>query len=76
LLLYSKTWEEHIVLIETILGHKISKDGVSVDTDKTKAIDKMPPPKDAKGVSRFLGCCSFYRKCIKDFSKRSWNQRI
>ena len=42
-----------------ILGHKISERGIEVDQAKVDAIEKMPCPKDIKGILRtflkFLG---------------------
>ena len=45
--------------------------GIEVDKAKVDAIEKMPCPKDIKGIRRFLGHASFYRRFIKDFSKTS-----
>ena len=33
-----------------VLGHKISERGIEVDKAKVDAIEKMPSPKDIKGV--------------------------
>src|SRR5215216_5781847 len=54
-----------------ILGHKISEQGIEVDKAKVDAIEKMPCPKDIKGICSFLGHVGFYRRFIKDFSKIS-----
>ena len=53
-----------------VLGHKISERGIEVDKAKVDAIEKMPRPKDIKGIN-FLGHAGFYRRFIKDFSKIS-----
>ena len=54
-----------------VLGHKISKRRIEVDKAKVDAIEKMPCPKDIKGIRSFLGHVGFYRRFIKDFSKIS-----
>ena len=55
-----------------VLGHKVSERGIEVDKAKVDAIEKMPCPKDIKGIRSFLGHVGFYRRFIKDFSKISW----
>src|SRR3954463_15770616 len=54
-----------------ILGHKISERGIEVDMAKIEAIERMPYPRDIKGIHSFLGHVGFYRRFIKDFSKTS-----
>ena len=54
-----------------VLGHKISERGIAVDKAKVDAIEKMPCPKDIKGIRSFLGHVGFCRRFIKDFSKIS-----
>jgi hypothetical protein len=51
------------------LGHKISERGIEVDKAKVDAIEKMPCPKDIKGIRSFLGHAGFYRRFIKDSLK-------
>jgi hypothetical protein len=54
-----------------VLGHKISERGIEVDRAKVEAIEKMPCPRDVKGICSILGHAGFYRRFIKDFSKIS-----
>ena len=54
-----------------VLGHKISDRGIEVDKAKVDAIEKMPCPKDIKGIRSLLGHAGIYRRFIKDFSKIS-----
>ena len=54
-----------------VLGHRISGRGIEVDKAKIEAIEKLPYPKDIKGIRSFLGHDGFYKRFIKDFSKIS-----
>jgi hypothetical protein len=40
-----------------------------VDRAKVEAIEKIPCPRDVKGICSILGHAGFYRRFIKDFSK-------
>ena len=53
------------------LGHKISERGIEVDKAKVDGIEKMPCPRDIKGICSFLGHVGFYRRFIKYFSNIS-----
>lgn len=50
------------------LGYVISKDGVKVDSDKIKAIIKIPRPRDISELRSFLGLVNFYAKFVKNLS--------
>ena len=54
-----------------MLGHRVSSKGIEVDRAKIATIEKLPPPKNVKGIRSFLGHAGFYRRFIKDFSKLS-----
>src|SRR3954469_18011004 len=66
-------WEKcHFMVNEGIvLGHKISETGIEVDKAKIEAIERMPYPRDIKGIRSFLGHAGFDRRFIKDFSMTS-----
>ena len=38
-----------------LLGHIVSKDGVKIDPERVVAIDKIPKPKNVKGIQYFFG---------------------
>ena len=52
----------------SFLGHVVSKDGISTDPDKIKAVLNWPVPKTLTQLRSFLGLCSYYRKFIRGFS--------
>ena len=54
-----------------VLGYKISERGIEVDRAKVETIEKMPYPRDVKGIRSVLAHAGFYRRFIKDFSKIS-----
>ena len=52
-----------------VLGHKISERGIKVDKAKVDAIEKMPCPKDIKGIRSFLGHAGFIRGSLRTSQK-------
>ena len=38
-----------------VLGHKVSGEGIEVDPAKIEAIEKLPYPRDLKGIRSFFG---------------------
>ena len=50
------------------LGHVVSREGISTDPSKVKAIQDWPIPLDLTGVRSFLGTCSYYRRFIKGYA--------
>ena len=53
-------WVKHGV----ILGHVVSKNGISTDFNKIKLILELPPPMNFKGFQWFTGHIGYYRRFI------------
>src|SRR3954453_17391791 len=52
------------------LGHIIGKDGRKVDLNKVEKVKNYLRPENISQLRGFLGLASYYRKFIKDFSKK------
>ena len=52
-----------------VLGHKISERGIEVDKAKVDAIEKMPCPKDIKGIEVSLVTPVFIGGSLRTFLK-------
>ena len=51
------------------LGHVVSKDKISVNPDKIKAIIEWSVPKNVTDIRSFMEITGYYRKFIEGFSK-------
>ena len=47
-----------------LLGHIMSKDGIRIDPKRVMAIDKIPKPKNVKGIQSFFGQVNFLRRLL------------
>ena len=51
------------------MGHVLSKDGISPNSEKVSKVKNWPVPKSSKEVHSFLGLASYYHRFIVQFSK-------
>lgn len=51
------------------LGFVISKEGITTDPEKIRAVQEWPTPCTVKEVRGFVAFCSFYRRFVKNFAK-------
>jgi hypothetical protein len=54
-----------------VFGHRVFGRGIEVDRAKIEAVEKLPYPRDVRGIRSFLGHAGFYRSFVNDFSKIS-----
>jgi hypothetical protein len=50
------------------LGYILSPDGLTMSSDKVKAIQEWPEPRKVKDIQSFLGFANFYRRFIHNYS--------
>ena len=53
----------------TYLGHVITSSGLKPNLQRIEVVKEYRPPKDVKGLRRFLGLVSYYRRFIPGFAK-------
>ena len=53
----------------TFLGAVISREGLKMESEKTKAVREWPAPKTVKEVQAFLGFANYYQRFIKNYSQ-------
>ena len=52
-----------------MLGHMVSKKGISIDPERIKAIEQIPFPHNKKGMQSFMGTINFVRIFVPDFTQ-------
>ena len=50
-----------------MLGHIVSKKGISIDLERIKAIEQIPLPHNKKGMQSFMGTINFVRRFVPGF---------
>ena len=51
------------------LGHVVTKEEISVDPEKIRAIKDWPVPKDVTDIRSFMGITGYNRRFIEGFSR-------
>ena len=51
------------------LGHIISEEGISVDSENIEAVINWPTPRNVTDVRSFMGLAGYYRRFIEGFTK-------
>ena len=51
------------------LGHILTAEGVTVDSEKVEAVSNWQQPTNASEIRSFLGLAGYYRRFIEGFSK-------
>ena len=51
------------------LGYIISKDGITMSTEKVQVVKDWPTPKTVKNIQEFLGFANVYRRFIENFAR-------
>ena len=55
----------------SFLGHVVTKDGIRPQTSKVECMYSWERPRDLTSLRSFLGFCSYYRRYIRNFSRRA-----
>jgi len=55
------------------LGFQIGSDGVKISRKKLAVLEKLPAPKNRKGLQRILELINYWRRFIKDYPKHTYH---
>ena len=58
-----------------VLGFQIGSDGVKISRKKLAILEKLPAPKNRKGLQRILGLFNYWRRFLKDYPKHTYHMR-
>ena len=51
-----------------VLGHVVTRDGISTDPEKVRVIKEWPVPEDESQLKAFLGTASYYRQFVPNYA--------
>ena len=51
------------------LGYTINSEGIKPPSSRTKALQELSPPTDAKMLTPYLGMFGFYQRCFLRFAE-------
>lgn len=51
-----------------VLGHVVTRDGISTDPEKLRVIKEWPVPEDESQLKAFLGTASYYRQFLPSYA--------
>lgn len=54
-----------------ILIHLVSKEGVRINLERVSMIDKIPRPKNVKGIQSFFGQVNLKKIFVTNFAKKT-----
>ena len=52
-----------------LLGHIVSKKGISIDPERIKSIEQIPLTHNKKRMQSFMGTINFVRRFVPDFAQ-------
>ena len=52
-----------------LLGHVVSKKGISIDLERITAIERIPLPHNKKGMQSSMGIINFVQRFVPDFAQ-------
>lgn len=53
----------------SFLGHLVSGKSIRIDQERTKALRTLPPPRDKRGIAKFIGMVNYFRRFVPNFAQ-------
>ncbi|CAF1258467.1 unnamed protein product [Didymodactylos carnosus] len=67
ILVYSKTFDEHLEHLDEIFG-RIIEANLKLTPDKIKTVEEFPVPQNVDELNSFVSLVSYYRRFVKNFA--------